>query len=113
MEVKNEKGQIDAEEKIIVITLVVLQHTESVVHFSLGPNSHNFCVQKRTHIKILLDSENTFCIFTSYWPDNFKCFTRNEEQLDFIWDTCSVVTKQVISLDRKLDLDTKQVWLPW
>lgn len=32
MKVENKKGQIDAEETIIVITLVLLQLTDSVVH---------------------------------------------------------------------------------
>lgn len=53
-ESKNEKCEINAEEKIIVITLILLQQIEPVVHFSLGPNSHRFCVQKRTCVKIFL-----------------------------------------------------------
>ena len=51
---KNEKFEMDAEQKIVVITLMLLQHIEPVVHFSLGPYSHSFCVQKRTCIKIFL-----------------------------------------------------------
>lgn len=51
-ESKNEKCDIDAEEKIIVITDVAA--ASRVKHFSLGPNSHSFCVQKRRCIKIFL-----------------------------------------------------------
>lgn len=84
---KNEKCEIDAREKTLVITWV--QHTEPLVHFSLGSNSHSFYVQNRMCVKIFLMIRITFCIFTSDWPESLKYCIRNEEQgtsLDLILD---------------------------
>lgn len=68
----------------MVITLVLLQHIEPMVHFSLGPDSHSFCDQKRTRVKIFLIVRTLSVFFTNYCPESFKCCSRNEEQLDFM-----------------------------
>lgn len=80
---KNEKCEIDAREKTLVITWV--QHTEPLVHFSLGSNSHSFYVQNRMCVKIfLMIIITTFCIFTSDWSESLKYYIGNEEQLGFM-----------------------------
>lgn len=63
---KNEKCEIDARERTLVIIWELVQHTEPLEHFSLGSNSHSFCIQHRMCVKIFLVVRITFCIFTSY-----------------------------------------------
>lgn len=63
---ENEECEVDAREKTLVVTWVLVQHTEPLVHFNLSSNSHSFCVQNRMCIKIFLMVKKTLCIFTSY-----------------------------------------------
>lgn len=107
-ESKNAKCEIDAEEKVIVITDAAAAYR--VMQYSLGPNSYSFCVQKRTYVKwfLIVRSLSVSLPVTDLRVWNVIVGMRN---IRTSWDTENVVTEQGTSPDFLLNLDSKTAGL--